>query len=125
MRVVIVEGEGAVFGANLGRPTNCNQWGHSFRSCARATNSSQFILGKTCYHYYSVTIYIARSNRNSIKRTYCSLCSWKRYQTTLPVYVVVELVVASKCKQNSKAGSKREENLRSCVDPYLLQISRH
>jgi len=38
----------------------------------------------------------------------------------LPVDVVVELVIAGKCKQNSKARSKREENLCSCIDPYLI-----
>ena len=40
--VVIVEGEEAVLGVNLGRPT----MGTLLRSCARATHSSQIILGR-------------------------------------------------------------------------------
>ena len=43
----------------------------------------------------------------------------------LPVNVVVELVVAGKRKQNSKARSKGEEDLRSCINPYLVQTQRH
>jgi len=41
--VVIVEGDEAVFGVNVGRPIKTN--GTLLRSCARTTRSSQITLG--------------------------------------------------------------------------------
>jgi len=37
----------------------------------------------------------------------------------LQVDVVVELVVAGECEQNSEARSEGEEDLSSCVHPHL------
>jgi len=45
--VVIVKGEVAVLGVNLGRPIETN--GTLLHSGARATRSSQITLERTCY----------------------------------------------------------------------------
>lgn len=37
----------------------------------------------------------------------------------LPVAVVVVFIVAAQCCQAAQTNSIREENLRSCIHPYL------
>jgi len=56
MGVVIVEGEGAVLGVNLGRPIPLYPMGALRCSCATATRSSQMTLGRTCQHSSTVVV---------------------------------------------------------------------
>lgn len=43
---------------------------------------------------------------------------------SVPVAVIVEGIVAGQGKQHAKTRTKREEDLRSCIHPYLQNI-RH
>ena len=61
------------------------------------------------------TVYVAQ----------CAYALRLPWRLLLPVNVVVELVVAGKCEQNSKARSKREEDLRGCINPHLVEKQHH